>query len=194
MLIGVCQGEICTISTKRWHESHVGKVKPHPPTPTRAGVWGGLRRLGGKKEWRWREGADGSQFCAGQRQGPNRFSQGKRQQEVGAWPAGLGCRAQCRGVQAYLGTEQRDVWASTADTPRVPVTPLLILNPRSQGWKTMRHFFLRGEGALPMQRGFYLFFKMFHLSIYSFLYLLGFTRFELRSEGSFSCSVYNLVS
>ena len=40
LLIGVCQGEICTISTKRWHESHVGKVKPHPPTPTRAGVWG----------------------------------------------------------------------------------------------------------------------------------------------------------
>lgn len=53
--------------------------------------------------------------------------------------------------------------------------------------------FLGGGGIASAER-FLFIFKMFHLFIYSFLYLLGFTRFELRPEGSFSCSVYNLVS
>ena len=42
----------------------MGKVRPPPPPPGQE--FGGLRRLGSKKEWRGGEGVDGSQFWAGQ--------------------------------------------------------------------------------------------------------------------------------
>ena len=93
------------------------------------------------------------------------------------------------GFRLPLGMGQRDVWANTADTPCVPATPLLIPNPRSQGWKTMCHFFF--GGALPMQRGFYLFLKCFTCSfVHFFIYLAApGLSCNLRDPSAVACTI-----